>query len=117
MDLTTLNPNSACWNCLSATEKQEAKVYILANLLKQLGGADYTNINALREAVACYCVPDAVLDSYDVVVAQAWLTKAGGPILTLAQVKAALACWCNIQEHEAHAMEMFLRASLTAYSG
>ena len=112
MDLTTLNPNSACWNCLSATEKQEAKVYLLANLLKQVGGPDYTNINALRQAAACYCVPDATLKSFDVEVAQTRLTNAGGPVLTVAQVKTALACWCNLEERELHAMETLIRSSL-----
>jgi hypothetical protein len=117
LNLNTIGAAAACFDCLSETEKKEAKILLLANALKQVGGPDYTNINTLRQAVACYCVPDAVLDGYDVVVAQNLLTTVDGPTLTLAQIKYQIACWCNIQERELHAMEMLIRAGLSAYAG
>ena len=116
LDLNTLVQNATCWGCLSATEKQEVKVLFLANALKALGGADYTNINTLRQAAVCYCVPDARLDSFDVVVAQTLCAKVGGPTLAVSAAKAAVTCWCNLEKRELHAMEMLIRAALTAYS-
>jgi hypothetical protein len=114
--LNNLVQNATCWDCLSKTEKKEVEVYFLALALKALGGEDYTNINTLRQGVACYCVPDARLDSFDVVVAQTLCAAVGGPTLTVTAAKAAVTCWCNLEERELHAMEMKLRAHLTAYS-
>lgn len=67
--LTTLNKAAACADCLSLTEKQALKIRYMSLALKAAGGPDWTNINTLKKAVACFgCVPDFRLDSMEVII-------------------------------------------------
>ena len=120
-DLPTLTAGASCFNCLSQTEKQAAKIQFLALALKQLGGADYTGVSgvtSLRNAVVCLnCEPEPVLDSFDVAVAQNLALAVGAPAnLTVAQIKDSTKLKANLDLKELHAMETLLRCSLKAYS-
>ena len=95
-DISTLTTASKCFNCLSKSEKQALKVWFYAQALKASGGTDYTDPNALSEAVACFkCEPSFVLDSFNVAVAQDLAVEAGfteGGSMTIAQLRAAIKC-------------------------
>lgn len=51
-DILTLAADGSDFNTLSVLEWQAAKVYLLAQLLKANGGADYTDIGALAASLA-----------------------------------------------------------------
>jgi hypothetical protein len=62
--LDTLVSASACFDCLSPSEKLAAQVYFLALALNGTGGLDLTDVNTLRETLACYCVSDSRFQSF-----------------------------------------------------
>lgn len=67
--LTTVNKAAACADCLSATEKMALKIRYMSLALQAAGGPDWTNINVLKQNVACFgCVSDFRLDSMEVVI-------------------------------------------------
>lgn len=112
--LTELISDSVCLDCLSASEKEQAYLFYLATALVGSGGTDYTNINTLREAVACWCVGGQRLDSFKARVAITAAVNSGGVETepTIAEVRAAIKCWCGIGGGERQAMEVFLLDAL-----
>ena len=114
-DLTQLIDDSSCLNCLSESEKQSAFVYYLAKALAGSGGTDYSDINTLREAVACWCVGGQVLDSFKARVAINAAVASGevAETPTIAEVKDAIRCWnCDIGGGELKTFEIFLLCNL-----
>lgn len=107
-DLNELLEDSKCLQCLSKTEKQQAYVHYLAVALNELDGPDLTDVNALRSAVACWCVGGPVLDSFEARVGINLAVNAGAPAPTIAQVRAAIRCFCDIQGDELKAMQVML---------
>lgn len=113
-DLPDLIEDSKCLNCLSKTEKQQAFVYYLAQTLNELGGTDVTDVNALREAVKCWCVGGPVLDSFEARVGINLAVNSGAfeTTPTIAEVRAAIRCFCDIQGDELKAMQVYLLCNL-----
>ena len=67
-NLDTLSQASKCYDCLSSTEKRALMVRFMAEALKFEGGPDWTDINTLHSAVACFaCEPDPRLESMEIV--------------------------------------------------
>lgn len=111
-DLDQLIEDSRCLNCLSESEKQDASIYYMAQALANgLAGADYTNVNDLRQAVACWCVGGQVLDSFKARVAINLAVNSGALATapTIAEVREAIRCYqCDIGGEEKKAMEILL---------
>lgn len=113
--LDNLTADSKCLNCFSKTEKQAALVYWLAQALKAGGGADYTNINDLEDAVKCLrCEPTFVLDSFDVAIAQTLALDEGASNLTVTELRAAIKCWVCADPKVLRAAETLLRCKLNS---
>lgn len=113
--LSTLNDNAACLNCLSKSEKEDAFLFYIAKALVGEGGADYTDINDLRDAVKCWCVGGATLDSMKARVAinAAVNSTELEAAPTISEVRDAIKCWnCGIGGGERRAMEVFLLCKL-----
>lgn len=89
--LATLQAASKCYNCLSSTEKQALKTRFMAEALKARGGTDYTNINTLLAASACFqCEPDFVLESMELAIWKNFAENAGASIPSTIQGQRAL---------------------------
>lgn len=114
-DLDQLVSDAACLNCLADSEKKNAFLYYLAKAIVGNGGADYSDINVLREAVKCWCVGGRVLESFKTQVAINAAVNSGAleSAPTIAEIRAAVACWCGIGEEERRAMEAFLSCTFT----
>ena len=114
-DLTQLIEDSSCLNCLSKSEKQSAFVYYLAKSLAGLDGPDYSDLNDLRSAVACWCVGGQVLDSFKTRVAINAAVNSGAldSTPTIAEVRDAIRCYnCDIGGEELKTFEVFLLCKL-----
>jgi hypothetical protein len=119
--LTTLSTAAKCFDCLSLTEKQALKVAFLAQALLGLGGSDFTNVNTLKKAVACFtCVSDFRIDSMALVIAQRKAMNAGKsavvvqPINVLRQLIKCVPCG---DPKTYRAQEMFLRCMINQFVG
>lgn len=93
-NLSTLQAAAKCFDCLSATEKLALQVRIMAELYKQGGGTDLTNINVLHSTVSCLtCEPDFTLDS---MVLATWNSAALGRVsgwpTTIQGLRALISC-------------------------
>lgn len=116
--IDNLNADAKCLNCFSKTEKQAALVYWLAQALKGAGGADYTNINDLEDAVKCLkCEPTFMLDSFDVAIAQSLALNEGADDLTVTQLRAAIKCWVCADPKVLRTAETLLRCKLNSFIG
>lgn len=96
---------------LAKSEKDAAFLYYLAQTLVGSGGANYTDINALRQAVACWCVGGQTLDSFRARVAINAAVQSGAVATqpTTAAIRNNIRCWqCGIGGDERRAMEAFL---------
>lgn len=114
-DLTQLVEDSACLNCLSSSEKEAVFLAYGAKALLALDGEDYTNLNTLRDAVACWCVGGQVLDSFMARVAINAAVNSGaiGSAPTIAAIREAIKCYnCGIGGGELQAMRVFLLCAL-----
>ena len=101
---------SSCYNCLTQTEKLAARVMFKARALKAEDGLDLTDVNTMRKAAACHCVPDSTLESFEVYDARRVAVAAGATSLpsTAAELRAAIKCYCSISQHELKAAESIL---------
>ncbi len=114
-DLETLVSESACYDCLSDSENKDAYLFLLAKTLVAEGGADYTDINALRAAVKCYCGLGGRIEAFKAQVAQDLAVRAGayGSAPSINTIREAVKCWeCGVGNDERRAMEVFLLCSL-----
>lgn len=114
-DLNQLIADTSGINALSESEKESAFLFYLATALAGLGGTNYTNLNALRSAVRCWCVGGQRLDSFKTRVAINAAVKSTGIATapTTAAIREAIKCWhCDIGGGELQAMEAFLLCSL-----
>ena len=93
-NLGTLSTAAKCFDCLSATEKLALKVRFMAEALKLAGGADLTNINKLKQTVACLgCESDFRLDSMEVAVWQNLAVNFGASLPSgIAALRALIKC-------------------------
>lgn len=109
--LEQLISDSVCLNCLSQSEKESAYLFYLAKSIAGNGGTDYSDINTLRAAVACWCVGGPVLESFKTQTAINAAVNSGALEVapTIAEIRAAIKCWnCDIGGGEKQAMEAFL---------
>lgn len=114
-DLDTLVSQDSCFDCESDSEKNHAYLYLLAKTLAAKGGTDYSDIDTLRNAVACYCGLGSRLQSLKSQVALGLAVRAGAyasnPSKT--SLNTATVCWnCGIGADEMRAMEVFLLCNL-----
>jgi hypothetical protein len=80
-DINSLRTASKCYDCLSSSEKQALKTQFLAMALKAAGGTDYTNINTLLSATACFaCEPAFVRESMELAIWKDLATTLGAVI-------------------------------------
>lgn len=111
-DLPDLIEDSRCLNCLSESEKQDATIAYLAEALANgIAGEDLTDLNTLRERVACWCVGGQVLDSFmaRVAINLAVNTGALATAPTIAQVREKIKCYkCDVGGDEKKAMQILL---------
>ena len=117
--LNTLSSAAKCFDCLSETEKLALRTYFLAQALKGLGGADLTNFNTRRSAVACFtCEPDFRIGSMLVAVDQRTALNAGASVnLTISQLRAQIKCTpCGEQKSE-RAAYLYLSCLLNKFIG
>lgn len=112
--ISTLTSSGKCFDCLSKSEKQQAIIFFMAQALLALGGTDYTNVNVLNNAAACFaCESDGALDSFEVVIAQEGATNAGAPTFTISELRAALKCWSCMDAKAIRAAYILLLCKLT----
>lgn len=79
--IDNLSAAAKCFDCLSAKEKLALKVWFLAQGLKAAGGTDYTNVNTLLSAAACFkCEPNFRLDSFETVIFQTSASNSGASV-------------------------------------
>lgn len=120
--LNGLITGSKCFDCLSASEKQALKVYLLAQALKALGGTDLTNNSTLNKTVACLtCVPQFRIDSMDVLIAQRYASNVGAGAavnLPIAQLRSKISCApCGRGQSMFRVSELYLECALNAFIG
>lgn len=108
---------SACYTCLSDSEKQAAKVWFLAKALDAQGGADLLDPNTLREAIACIQCANGRRTSFDVLITQRAASESGasGVDITVAQLRNAIRCFSCISTDELRTAETYLRCQLNDY--
>ncbi len=114
-DLNTLISESACYDCLSDSEKRSAFLYLLSKTLAAEGGTNYSNLADLRTAVKCYCGLGSRIESFKARVAQDLAVRSGAfpSAPTIAAIRAAIKCWkCGVGGDELRKMEVFLLCSL-----
>lgn len=110
-DLSQLIDDASCLNCLSGPEKRAAFLYYMAQAVVGAGGTDYTDVNTLREAVACWCVGGAVVESFKTRTAINAAVNSGQleAAPSIATIRDAIKCWnCGIGADEMKKMEAFL---------
>ena len=117
--LSQQEASAACINCLDPDTKRKAIVMFKAMALKALGGTDLTNVNTMRQAAACRCLPDPTLLSFAVLSAQRLATDAQATNIpsTAADIRNAVRCYCGISDHELKAAESILDCYLSAQVG
>ncbi len=116
-DLTTLVAESNGLNSLSESENKSAFLYLLAKTLVAYNGADYTDINDLRDAVKCYCGLGLHLNALKTQVALdlAVRARAYNTAPTVTELLTSIKCWeCGLGDDERRAMEIFLFCALAA---
>lgn len=108
--LPDLVEDSRCLDCLSSSEKKKAFLFYLAQALNALGGEDLTDINDLRQAIACWCVGGARLDSFEAQVGinLAVNSDAIATAPTAAEVREAIRCWCDLGADELKTAQVVL---------
>ena len=111
--------SAGCINCLTQTEKLAARVHAKALALAALDGLDISSVTALRAAVACRCVPNSTLESFEVLAAQRMASSAGAQNIptTAAEIRQAIKCYCGVSQHELLAAESILDCYLAAEVG
>lgn len=113
--LTENIAEAAGLSALSKSEKENAFLYYLAQAIVGSDGADYTDINTLRQEVACWCVGGQTLDSFRARAAINAAVNSGAVEVqpTTAEIRNAIRCWnCGIGFDERRAMEAFLICTL-----
>jgi hypothetical protein len=87
----------------------------MAQLLKLIDGADYTDVNDLMEASKCLkCEPDSTLEDFEIVI---WLNAAmdaGLSAMTLAEVQAAIKCFFCLDPKAVKAAKTLLLCRISA---
>lgn len=114
-DLNQLIEDSSCLNCLSRPEKEAVFIAYGAKALAELGGPDYTGLTELREAVSCWCVGGATLDSFmaRVGVNAAVASGAIDGVPTISEIRDEIRCYnCGIGGDEMKAMKILIICSL-----
>lgn len=82
-----------CFDCLSTTEKLNAKILFMAETLQIATHEDIRNVNVRNRTVECFaCLPDFRLDSVEVAIWQTLAESAGATRHTIAQVKNLIKC-------------------------
>lgn len=101
-----------CFDCLSATEKLNAKVWFMAEAYRIATGTDLRNVNTRNKVVECLaCLPDFRMDSIEVAIWQTLAEGLGSTPLTIAQIKDRIKCSsCGEQKTNRAAMLYFLCA-------
>lgn len=108
--LDDLVQDSNCLNCLSESEKKKAFLFYLAQTLNTIGGENLTDINDLRQAIACWCVGGARLDSFEAQIGINLAVNSGAitEAPTAAEVRDNIKCWCDLGAGELEAAERLL---------
>lgn len=117
-DLNSMIAAGRCFDCLSASEKQALQVWFLGQALKSFGGADWTDLRARNQQVACIaCLADFRLDSILTAVYQKLASVAGATVdLPIATLRARVRCEpCGTPKLE-RAAELFLLCQLALIS-
>lgn len=94
-DLTTLQQQFPCLECLSTSEKEAALAYLLALIYLTLTASDDT-VDDYRQAAVCFnCEPDSRLLDFRVqsVMNLAVSTGALSDAMTAAELRDAVRCW------------------------
>ena len=114
-DLNQLVADSACLNCLSQSEKEAGFIAYGAKALLAVDGPDYTDLNTLRDAVACWCVGGQVLDSFMARVAINAAVNSGAVsgVPTIDEIRATIKCYnCGVGGGELQAMRVLILCAL-----
>lgn len=118
--LSTLTTESPCVQCLPASQKAILAIWAMAQTLKLLNGADYTNVNDLSTAVKCFkCEPQSTLDGFEAqewidVAVKAGLTLGGTPESVTTEFNALFKCWRCLDPQTVKAAHTLLLCKLIA---
>ena len=94
-DLTTLQQQFPCLECLTTSEKEAAFAYLLVLVYIYLTGAD-TTPESYRQAAVCFnCEPDSRLLDFRVQAVMNLAVSTGtlSDAMTAAELREAVRCW------------------------
>lgn len=101
-----------CFDCLSETEKLNAKVWFMVEAYRLATGTDLRNVNTRRRLVECLaCLPDFRLDSVEVAIWQTLAEGLGYSQLTIAQLKDRIKCSICGEQKTTRAAYLYLLCS------
>jgi hypothetical protein len=115
--IDALAAKSACFNCLSQSEKMAAIVFLLGSVAAELDQSmEVTDPAEARKLIACFtCEPESVLDSFLVAVIMDLAVDIGAieERMTVAELRKEIRCLgCGIGPKEFKAAQVFLWCKL-----
>lgn len=109
-DLGELVALAPCLDCLSTPELQQAKIYFMAQAVLLLHGEDFTNVNDLTSASACFkCLPEKRLVALEAALFYKLAHTLGAfENITLVQANQQAACYRCLDPKAVRAAFVFL---------